>query len=72
MLAISLAASPIAAAAQEPIAPPEPRGPIARALTPAAVRVAMLPVLSEPQKSGEQASLAGRRSIGSNREQKSS
>lgn len=56
MLAISLAASPVAAAAQEPIAPPEPRGPIGRALTPDAVRVAMLPVLSEPQKSGEQAS----------------
>lgn len=56
MLAISLAASPVAATAQAPIAPPEPRGPIARAVTPDAVRVAMLPVLAGSPKSGEQAS----------------
>jgi hypothetical protein len=56
MLTISLAASPVAGAAVEQVPAPEPRGPIARAITPEAVRLAMEPELSERQKTGEQAS----------------
>jgi hypothetical protein len=55
MVAISLAATPAPVAAGQSTAPP-PRGPISRAITPEAVRLAMGPALSEPRKTGEQAS----------------
>jgi hypothetical protein len=56
MLALGLAGSPVSAAAGEQVPAPEPRRPIARAITPEAIRLAIGAAAPEPGQPKEQAS----------------